>query len=90
MAEVVVYTTSYCPYCVQAKRLLNHKGIAYTEIDVSEDAELRQKMVADSGRRTVPQIFIDGQPIGGFDELYELDSSGRLDAMVGRPAEPEA
>ena len=86
MADVTVYTTSYCPYCVQAKRLLTRKGIPYTEIDVTEDVDLRQKMVAESGRRTVPQIFIDGQPIGGFDELHELETSGRLDELVGAGA----
>jgi glutaredoxin 3 len=90
MAEVTIYTTSYCPYCVQAKRLLAHKGIHYAEIDVTEDVDLRQKMVDQSGRRTVPQIFIDGQPIGGFDELHELDSSGRLDEMVGGSGLPPA
>ena len=82
MAEVIVYTTSYCPYCVQAKRLLTRKGVPYTEIDVTEDAGLREKMMEDSGRRTVPQIFIAGQPIGGYDELYALESSGQLDRML--------
>jgi glutaredoxin 3 len=82
MAEVIVYTTSYCPYCVQAKRLLTRKGVPYTEIDVTEDVCLREKMMEESGRRTVPQIFIAGQPIGGYDELSALDSSGGLDAML--------
>ena len=86
MADVTIYTTSYCPYCVQAKRLLTRKGIPYTEVDVTEDVDLREKMVAESGRRTVPQIFIDGQPIGGFDELHELDTTGRLDELIGAAA----
>ncbi len=84
MAEVVVYTTVMCPFCVRAKRLLDHKGVAYEEVDVSADAELRDKMVADSGRRTVPQIFIDGKPIGGYQELHALESSGELDPLLGR------
>ena len=82
MAEVIVYTTSYCPYCVQAKRLLTRKGVPYTEIDVTEDQALRERMMEDSGRRTVPQIFIAGQPIGGYDELYALECSGQLDRML--------
>ena len=79
MPDVTIYTTVSCPYCVQAKRLLTHKGVAYTEIDVTMDAALRQTMIQASGRRTVPQIFIGELSIGGFDELYELDQSGELD-----------
>jgi glutaredoxin 3 len=86
MAEVVVYTTSSCPYCVQAKRLLDRKGVPYTEIDVSADAEKRAEMMRASGRRTVPQIFIAEQSIGGFDELYELEQTGRLDGLLAAPA----
>lgn len=86
MADVVVYTTSSCPYCVQAKRLLDRKGVPYTEVDVSADAEKRAEMMRASGRRTVPQIFIAEQPIGGFDELYELEQSGRLDGLLQGPA----
>ena len=82
MAKVIVYTTDYCPYCVRAKTLLRHKGVEFEEIDVGEDDALRDKMVADSGRRTVPQIFIDGKPIGGFDELYALDQEGELDRLL--------
>ncbi len=86
MAEVVVYTTSSCPYCVQAKRLLDRKGIKYTEVDVSADAEKRAEMMRASGRRTVPQIFIADESIGGFDELYALEQSGRLDSMLNGAA----
>ena len=82
MAKVVMYTTQFCPYCVRAKTLLKHKGVAFEEIDVSDDDELRTKMVEDSGRQTVPQIFIDGTPIGGFDELYALDQDGELDRLL--------
>jgi glutaredoxin 3 len=86
MAEVVIYTTTSCPYCVQAKRLLDRKGVPYTEIDVSADAEKRAEMMRASGRRTVPQIFIAEQSIGGFDELYELEQTGRLDGLLAAPA----
>jgi glutaredoxin 3 len=86
MVDVVVYTTVSCPYCVQAKRLLDRKGVPYREIDVSIDAEKRMEMMKASGRRTVPQIFIAEQPIGGFDELYELEQSGRLDGLLDGPA----
>ena len=83
MPDVTIYTTVSCPYCVQAKRLLAHKGVPYTEIDVTMDPELRHAMVEKSGRRTVPQIFIDGRSIGGFDELHDLDQCGELDALLG-------
>jgi glutaredoxin 3 len=83
MARVEVYTTQYCPYCVQAKRLLKARGIAFEEIDVGADDALRAQVVERSGRRTVPQIFIDGKSIGGFDELSVLDASGELAALVG-------
>ena len=82
MQAVTVYTTGSCPYCVQAKRLLDRKGIPYSEIDVSADADKRAQMMEASGRRTVPQIFIGEQPIGGFDELYELEQSGELDGLL--------
>jgi glutaredoxin 3 len=83
---ITIYTTTSCPYCVQAKRLLTHKGVPYTEVDVTMDAGLRQEMIAASGRRTVPQIFIDGRSIGGFDELYELEQSGELDDLLSGDA----
>jgi glutaredoxin 3 len=83
MAEVKIFTTSFCPYCLQAKRLLDHKSVPYVEIDVGADDALREEMVVASGRRTVPQIFIDGQPIGGFEELRALDQSGELDDLLG-------
>lgn len=79
MARVTVYTTDYCPYCTQAKRLLREMAIDYEEIDVGEDSALRQTMVEKSGgRRTVPQIFIDGEPIGGYTELRALADAGGL------------
>jgi len=82
MAKVVMYTTQYCPYCVQAKALLRHKGVLFDEIDVGGNDELREKMMEASGRRTVPQIFIDDNPIGGFEELRSLEEQGELDRLL--------
>ena len=82
MTKVVVYTTQYCPYCVQAKALLKHKGVAFEEVDVGEDDVLRARVVELSGRRTVPQIFIDDKQIGGYDELRALDDQGELDRLL--------
>jgi len=82
MTKVVVYTTQYCPYCMQAKALLKHKGVAFEEVDVGEDDALRARVVELSGRRTVPQIFIDDKPIGGYDELRALDDQGELDRLL--------
>jgi len=86
MARVEIYTTSNCPYCVQAKRLLKARGIAFEEFDVELDAKLREQVIQRSGRRTVPQIFIDGRSIGGFQELAALDAGGDLMPLVS-PAE---
>ncbi len=83
MTFIQIYTTQICPYCIRAKALLNKKGFAYEEIDVTHDQEGRLKLVELSGgRKTVPQIFIHGQSIGGCDDLYGLESEGRLDALV--------
>lgn len=82
-ATVELYTTNYCPYCVRAKMLLEKKGVAYTEIDVSDDDNARAELVKKSGgRRTVPQIFIGGEGIGGCDDLYALDAAGKLDSLL--------
>jgi len=86
MARVVIYTTNYCPYCSGAKALLRSKNVSFEEIDVTEDPERRAEMEKLSGRRTVPQIFIDGQPIGGYDDARRLDAEGKLDQMIGLPA----
>jgi glutaredoxin 3 len=80
--RVIVYSTQYCGYCQRAKQLLDRKKIPYSEIDVTNDTALREKMEAESGRRTVPQIFIDGKHIGGCDDLYELDRNGGLDTLL--------
>ena len=83
MIEVIVYTTMMCPYFVRSKALLTKKGVAFREIDVSMDYELRQEMTRLSGgRQTVPQIFISGQHVGGSDELAALDRAGKLDPLL--------
>ncbi len=82
MPDITVYSTTYCPYCVRAKQLLERKGASFTEINVEDDAE-REKMIARAGgRRTVPQIFIGDTHVGGFDDLHALDKSGKLDPML--------
>jgi len=84
MADVVIYTTMFCPYCHRAKALLDRKGVAYTEVDVMMDPAKRQEMTERSGGgRTVPQILIDGRPVGGCDDLHDLDRQGRLDPLLG-------
>ena len=83
MARIVLYTTPYCGYCRAAKHLLNKKSVAFTEIDVSEDMGLRQEMISRAfGRRTVPQIFINGTHVGGYDELAELERAAKLGALL--------
>ena len=82
MPEVVIYTTTICPYCVRAKMLLQRKGVPYQEVDVSGDAAARQALVERTRQRTVPQIFINGEHIGGCDDLYALDRAGQLDAKL--------
>jgi glutaredoxin 3 len=83
MRPVEIYTTPICPYCVAAKRLLQKKGAAYSEIDVSRDPGLRAAMtMRANGRMTVPQIFIGEMHVGGCDDLYDLDQAGRLDQIL--------
>jgi glutaredoxin 3 len=82
---IEIYTTSYCPYCHAAKRLLSRKGVQFTEIDVSGDAKRRREMVARAnGRMTVPQIFIGSTHVGGYDDLSALDRAGKLDPLLDR------
>ena len=78
MIRVRVYSTLVCPYCIRAKLLLRERGIEFEEIDVTGDPEMRRWLVEKTGRRTVPQIFIGEEPIGGFDDLRELDRTGEL------------
>lgn len=82
MAKVIIYSTATCPYCDRAKALLNSKGVAFTEIRVDEDPIKRDEMIEKSNRRTVPQIFINDQSIGGFDDMYALHVSGQLDKLL--------
>ncbi len=83
MADVVVYSTRVCPYCVRAKQHLARKGVNYREIMVDLDPGQRDEMIRITGRRTVPQILIDGRPIGGCDDLLALDRAGDLDPLLG-------
>ena len=82
--EVVMYSTTWCPYCDRARALLKRKGVSVKEIKVDEEPEQRAVMLERSGgRRTVPQIFIGTRHVGGFDDLYALDRAGELDALLG-------
>lgn len=83
VAKVRVYTTSFCAFCVRAKRLLDAKGVEYDEVDVGGDDVTRDWLVqATGGRRTVPVIFVGDHCVGGFDELYALDRKGELDPLL--------
>ena len=82
-AEVKVYSTTFCPYCVRAKQLLERKGIEYKEVNLSTEApEVRVELMQKTKHRTVPQIFIKDQFIGGFDQLYALEREGKLDELL--------
>lgn len=83
MVEVLMYTTAYCPYCVNAERLLTSKGVKeITKVKVDENPEERMKMMEKTGRRTVPQIYIGEHHVGGFDDLHALDVEGKLEPML--------
>ena len=83
MKKVIIYTTDYCPFCTKAKRLLDMKKVTYEENDVTHDQALREEMTKKAeGRRTVPQIFIDGKPIGGCDDLYALNEAEKLNELL--------
>ena len=82
MSAVQIYTTPICGYCVMAKRLLNKRGVSYEEINAAGQTDLRDWLIEATGQRTVPQIFIHGQPIGGFTELNALDRRGELLKMI--------
>ncbi|MEL6265273.1 MAG: glutaredoxin 3 [Pseudomonadota bacterium] len=84
MADVVIYTKGYCPFCARAKALLGARGVAFTEHEVTHDRDRFAEMVDRSGRRTVPQVFIDGAPVGGSDDLAALEASGGLDRLLHR------
>ncbi len=83
MAKVVIYRTEYCSYCDMAERLFDEMGVDYREIDVTNDAEAREKMVEKSGgKRSVPQIFIDGKSVGGYTDVHALKRSGELAQLL--------
>lgn len=82
MSAVVVYATRSCPYCHQAKRLLESKGVAFQEINVDGDPQLRSEMARKAGRTSVPQIWIGDTHVGGCDDLYALERQGKLDALL--------
>jgi glutaredoxin 3 len=84
IATVKVYTTRICGYCALAKALLTKRGVPFEEVDVTRDEAQRTWLVKATGQKTVPQIFIDGEPIGGSDELHELDASGELEKLLHR------
>ena len=90
MANVEIYTKSWCPFCTRAKKYLDRKGVAYREIDVTTNAVRELEMVKRSERFTVPQIFIDGHLLGGNDDLREADRSGRLDRLLSGELEGAA
>ena len=81
--EVIMYTTSYCPYCRAAKVLFENKGVTFKEIDVEGNDEKRRWLAEATGRKTVPQIFIDNVPYGGFDDISKLDDEDKLDTLLG-------
>ncbi|WP_341937436.1 glutaredoxin 3 [Marinimicrobium sp. C2-29] len=83
MSKVVMYTTAVCPFCVNAKQLLKSKGVAFEEVRVDREPKLRERMMAESGQRTVPQIWVGETHVGGFTDLWALDKSGKLDDLLG-------
>ncbi|XBS69937.1 glutaredoxin 3 [Acerihabitans sp. KWT182] len=82
MANIEIYTKATCPYCHRAKALLTRKHVVFQEIPIDGDADKREEMIKRSGRSTVPQIFIDGQHVGGCDDLHALDARGGLDPLL--------
>jgi glutaredoxin 3 len=82
MPEIIIYTGRLCPYCTMAKRLLDRKGVSYSEIDVDSEPNLRQQLMEKTKRRTVPQIYIGDCHIGGFDDLQALDMQKQLDPLL--------
>ncbi len=82
MAQIIMYTTGYCPYCSKARDLFQQKKCAFTDIRVDLEPELRAEMISKSNRQTVPQIFINGQHIGGCDDLYALEAQGTLNELL--------
>jgi glutaredoxin 3 len=88
MAEVVIYRTPACGYCVRVHRLLESKGITFVEVDVAGDHDKRKWLLETTKRRTVPQVFINGVPVGGWEDLAKLEASGELDRLLAEPKVP--
>ena len=84
VARIEIYTKEWCPYCLKAKALLRAKDVAYDEIDVTSDEARQAEMIERSGMRSVPQIFLDGEKVGGYDDLARLNATGELDRRLGR------
>jgi glutaredoxin 3 len=84
--SIIVYVSRWCGYCGAAKRLLASKGVTFDEISLDDHPELRREVVERSGRMTVPQIFVDDEPLGGYDDLVALDRQGKLDEILGLDA----
>jgi glutaredoxin 3 len=82
MKDVTIYTTNYCPYCRQAEKFLHDKGVPFKQVDVTEDDAMRAKLVELTGQRTVPQIFIGEESIGGYSDMMKLHTKGELDAKL--------
>ncbi|MCK5917673.1 MAG: glutaredoxin 3 [Cocleimonas sp.] len=81
-ADVIMYSTRFCPYCMRARKLLKNKNIEYQEIFIGMNRTLREEMEQKSGRTSVPQIFINGQAIGGYDDIAQLNIDGQLDTLL--------
>ena len=84
MAEIIIYTRQLCGFCTAAKSLLKKKNATFVEHDASFDANIKKEMIAKSGRMTFPQVFINGDHIGGFDDLNALERSGKLDPLLAK------
>ena len=87
-ASVLIYLTQWCPFCQRAKALLTKRKVNFTKVDVDDRPELRSWLVSSSGQRTVPQVFINGQPVGGYTELEKIDRQGKLDALLAQAPAP--
>ena len=88
-ASVLIYLTQWCPFCHRAKALLTKKKANFTEIDVDDRPDLRSWLVSASGQRTVPQVFINGQPVGGYTDLEKTDRQGKLDILLAKAPAPD-
>ncbi|MFD1259398.1 glutaredoxin 3 [Entomomonas asaccharolytica] len=82
MAKIIIYTSAWCPYCIKAKQLLTHKGVGFQEITVDGKPAVRAEMREKAGKNSVPQIWINDQHIGGCDDLFALENTGKLDSLL--------